>query len=113
MTVEQYWDGECTLVRAFRQAQRLRDEREDTLAWLQGRYIYDALQRVSPLFHDFMKGKPKEIPYVEKPYMEMEKERKRVETREQMKRNGLAYMATYAERFNKRFKSKKTGGEQR
>lgn len=113
MTVEQYWDEDCLLVKAFRRAQRLRDERTDTEAWLQGRYIYEALIRASPLFHDFTKGKVKEIPYLEKPYQMQEKERKEQQTREQMKRNGLAFMAAYAERFNKGFKSKKTGGEQR
>lgn len=44
--------------------------------------------------------------------MEMEKERKTQETREQMKRNGIAFMLAYTERFNKQFKAKKTGGEQ-
>lgn len=112
MTVKEYWEEDCVLVKAFREAQRLRDEREDTLAWLQGRYIYDALQRVSPLFHDFVKGKPKEIPYVEKPYTEMEKERRIRETREQMKQNGLAFMLAYTQRFNKQFKARKTGGGQ-
>lgn len=112
MTAAEYWDGDCTLVKAYREAQRLRDEREDTLAWLQGRYIYDALRMASPLFHDFMKGKPKEIPYLEKPYMEMEKERKKQETHERMKQNGIAFMLAYAERFNKQLKAKKAGGEQ-
>lgn len=112
MTAAEYWDGDCLLVRAYRQAQRLRDEREDALAWLHGRYIYDALRMVSPLFHDFVKNRPKESPYLEKPYLEMEKERKAQETREQMKQNGIAFMLAYAEKFNKQFKAKRTGGEQ-
>lgn len=112
MTATEYWDGDCLLVKAYRKAQRIRDEREDALAWLHGRYVYDALRRVSPLFHDFVKNRPKEIPYPDKPYLEMEKERKREETREQMKQNGLAFMLAYTEKFNKQFKAKGTGGEQ-
>lgn len=112
MTAAEYWDGDCLLVRVYRQAQRLRDEREDALAWLHGRYIYDALRLVSPLFHEFTKNKLKEMPYPEKPYLELERERKKQETREQMKQNGVAFMAAYAEKFNRQFKAKKTGGEQ-
>lgn len=111
MTATEYWDGDCTLVKAYRQAQRLRDEREDAIAWLHGRYIYDALRFVSPLFHDFTKREPKENPYMEKPYMELAKDRKDQKTHEQMRQNGIAFMAQYAERFNKQFKAKKTGGE--
>lgn len=110
MTATEYWDGDCTLVRAYREAQKLRDEREDTIAWLHGRYIYDALRMVSPLFHDFVKGRPKEIPYVEKPYMEMMKERKAQEDRERRKNAMLTKMLAFAERHNKQFK-KGTGGE--
>lgn len=111
MTAAEYWGGDCTLVKPYRQAQRLREEREDALAWLQGRYIYDALRMVSPLFHDFVKGTPKAEPYMEKPYWELEKERRKKETEERMRQNGLAFMLAYAEKFNKNFKAKRTGGE--
>lgn len=111
MTVTEYWDGDCTLVKAYREAQRLREEREDTLAWLHGRYIYDALRQVSPLFHDFVKGRPKEVPYTEEPYTVAMRKRKEEESREKIKQQGVQYMLQFAERFNKQFKRKKTGGE--
>lgn len=111
MTKEEYWDQDCLLVKPFREAQRLRDEREDAMAWLQGRYIYDALRQVSPLFHDFTKGRPKENPYYEKPLMELARERKEQENCEALKQKGINFMLQWAQRVNKTMKSRKAGGE--
>ena len=70
MTYEQFWLEDVTLVRAYRKAYRLKYEREQDLAnwkaWIQGRYVYDALVEVAPYLNSL---KPKEpLPYDEKPY---------------------------------------------
>ena len=111
MSAAEFWDGDCLLVKAYREAQRLRDEREDAIAWLQGRYVYEALRDVSPLFQAFSKRTPKEHPYLEKPLMEMIKEQKIRETYEHKRRSGIDFMVQYAQRFNTRFKGKQSGGE--
>ena len=47
MTVEQFWEGESTLPIFFRQAAREKAEadreRENYLAWLNGRYVLEAI----------------------------------------------------------------------
>ncbi len=67
MTAEQYWHGDPTLCRAYRKADRIRQERMNYEKWLQGAYIYDAICQASPLLNAFSKrGKP--FPYAKKPY---------------------------------------------
>ena len=43
MSYEQFWDGDCEMVKAFRRAQALRAEQENHRAWWQGFYIYNAI----------------------------------------------------------------------
>ena len=43
MTADEFWYGEPYLAEAYREAQRLRDERINQNLWLQGLYIYDAV----------------------------------------------------------------------
>ena len=46
MTNEEFWYGEPRLAKAYREAQKLRDERINQQLWLQGLYNYDALSVV-------------------------------------------------------------------
>lgn len=70
MTWEQYWHGDPLMVRAFREADKLRQRREDAIAWLHGRYIYDALGRLSPILHAFSKRGAKAEPYLDRPFLD-------------------------------------------
>ena len=44
MTYDQYWYGETGLVRYYYRADKLRQERLDSAAWLQGLYVRDAIE---------------------------------------------------------------------
>lgn len=68
MTYEQFWDGDCWLAKSYRDAHNLRIKRENEMAWLQGRYVYDAICAVSPLLHAFAKNGTTAHPYLERPY---------------------------------------------
>lgn len=68
MTYEQYWNGDCQLVKYYRKAHELRNEQKNQELWLQGLYIYDALCAVAPVLHAFAKRGTKPHPYTEKPY---------------------------------------------
>lgn len=46
MTNEEFWYEQPRLVKAYREAQKLRDERINQQLWLQGLYNYDALSVV-------------------------------------------------------------------
>jgi len=63
MTWEQYWHEDPLMVLYYRKAERLRQERMDSAAWLQGAYVYDAV-----ILHPFAKKWAKPIPYLEKPF---------------------------------------------
>lgn len=67
MTSEEYWEKDCTLTIGYREAYKLKIKDANFTAWLQGRYIYDALGAVSPLFRAFGK-KAKAAEYHKKPY---------------------------------------------
>lgn len=43
MTYDQYWYGDPLMVRAFYKADRIRQERKDSEAWLTGLYVLRAL----------------------------------------------------------------------
>lgn len=85
MTPEQYWDGESTLVIAYREAYKLRQQETNRNLWLQGLYIYEALCCVSPIFRAFAKNGTKPIEYRDEPIAltkkEAEERRKRDERR--------------------------------
>ena len=71
MTAEGFWKQDPSLCVAYRKAYEQRTEREREMinysAWLQGRYIYDALCAVHPIYHTFAKRGTKAAPYHEKP----------------------------------------------
>lgn len=46
MTYEQYWYGDPLMARAFFEADKLRQERENEIAWLHGAYFLRALDTI-------------------------------------------------------------------
>lgn len=68
MTYEQFWNEDCLLVKAYREADKIKVERKNTEMWLQGRYVYEALLDVSPILHAFAKKGSKPLPYPSEPY---------------------------------------------
>lgn len=89
MTWEQYWYGEPSMIHAFRAADRMRQERVDSEAWLMGMYVYEAVGRavgsLVPALNPYAsKARMDPLPYIEEPYTvtlnkerEAEKERQR------------------------------------
>lgn len=86
MTYEQYWNGDCTLVKYYRKADEIRKERVNEELWLQGLYVYEAICDVSPILHAFAKKGTKPQPYSEKPYAITETQHKRAEEEKERKR---------------------------
>ena len=90
------------MVIAYREAQKLREQRDNTLAWLHGRYVYDALCLASPLFHDLAKSGTRARPYMEKPYEMQPANPDRIDN-ERQKQRGLTAFKNIAARFNRGF----------
>lgn len=69
MSYDDFWNGDVSMVEAYRTADELRLKQRNYELWLQGMYMYEALCDASPLFRFSMKGgtvKPE--PYVKEPY---------------------------------------------
>lgn len=105
MSEKQYWEGDCQLTKAFREADKIRRDRMNQQAWLQGMYFYDALSRISPLLHAFGKKGAKAEPYVKEPYPMDPKqvEETRVKQEKQAASKGLRYMQDMVFSSKKRF----------
>ena len=105
MTADEYWNQDSSLVIAYREAQKLREQRDNMLAWLQGRYVYDALCLASPLFHDLAKSGTRAKPYMDKPY-EMQPANPDKNDNERQKQRGLTAFKNIAARFNRNFRER-------
>ena len=79
MTYDQFWNDDPELVKYYRKADELRNERLNQEMWLQGMYIYEALCDVSPILHAFAKKGTKPHPYSDRPYSLTEKAKERAE----------------------------------
>ena len=108
MTPEQYWDSDCTLVKYYRKAEELRNEKRNQELWLQGMYVYEAICDVSPILHAFAKKGTKPTPYTEKPYPLTRKQIKNEEEEKQRKlaEKGKRFMEAMAASINKKFEGK-------
>ena len=108
MTPEQFWDSDCTLVKYYRKAEELRNEKRNQELWLQGMYIYEALCDVSPVLHAFAKKGTRPAPYATKPYPLTDKQVERDEEEKQRRiaEKGKKLMEAKMEAINRRFKGK-------
>ena len=108
MTPEQYWEGDPSLVRFYRKADKINKDRENQRLWLQGAYFYNALINASPILHAFAKRGTKPKPYPDKPYGIDEKSvsdnRGSREKAEFEKKKAI--MTAWAAGINKRFANK-------
>ena len=106
MTPEQYWEGDCTLVKYYRKAEELRNEKRNQELWLQGMYVYEALCDASPLLQAFAKKGTKAHPYADRPYSitsddrKEEKKLREQREREKAKQYMLGKMASINKQFN-------------
>ena len=105
MTYEQYWEGDCALVKYYRKAEELRNEKRNQELWLQGMYVYEAICDVSPILHAFAKKGTKPTPYSTKPYPLTDKQSKRDEEEKQRRltEKGKRFMEAMAASINKKF----------
>jgi hypothetical protein len=105
MTPEQYWDGDCTLVKYYRKAEEIRNDKRNQELWLQGMYIYEAICDVSPILRAFAKKGAKPHPYPTKPYPISEKQmrQEREEKERKLAEKGKRFMEALMRSTNKRF----------
>ena len=107
MTYSQYWEEDCTLVRAYRRAYEIRQENENRYAWLQGMYVYEAICDASPILHAFAKAGTRARPYADKPYeFKHRAHMTKAEKLADNKRKVTEYMNEMTRRFNESFRAR-------
>ena len=82
MTYEQYWDGDCEMVKYYLAAFQDQQEQESFYLWMQGRYFYEALLNASPALNGMSKNH-KPTPYPEEPYPLSQREAEHQDKRRQ------------------------------
>lgn len=105
MTWDQYWHGDVWMVEAFRQADKLRRQRANNEAWLQGSYVYDAVGRLAPILHAFAKKGTKPVPYLSEPYSlgEAKSEQDKARLAENERLKSILYFKNWARATQKKF----------
>ena len=109
MSYEQFWEQDCTLVIPYRKAFQIRQEEINNTAWLNGLYIWKALQ-CAPLFVNGFVPKGASIePYFDKPInFTPEKKKPKRQTEEEIgKQNAISHMQKIASLFNAQIDRKK------
>ena len=110
MTYEQFWQGDVDLVKAYREAQELRDERRNQELWIQGMYIYEALCAVSAVIPRLSKRPVKPGPYAERPYPLKSEKKRNAEKAARAKMEAIkSKMDAFASKMNAKFARKKGG----
>ena len=105
MSYDEFWNGDVSMVKAYRRAYELQEKRRNQELWLQGMYFYEALCDASPLFRFTMKkGMVKPEPYLKEPYPitaaeVQEREEREAKLREERIKAGFA---TFAKSVRKR-----------
>ena len=67
MSYKEYWQMDCELVRAYRKAYEMKQEYDNSLLWLQGLYVFKALEAQRPGWNFWAGRKAKPEKYLEKP----------------------------------------------
>lgn len=107
----EYWDGDSEITRAYRKAFELKRQYDNEKLWLQGLYIYRALESVFPLFNPLTKEKVKS--YIEKPIPLTEEaidEQKETQAKEGMNK-GLDFMIHFTMARNNNKKEGESDGK--
>ena len=101
MSYDDFYNRDHELVIAYREAEKMKREKENADMWLQGLYVYQAVTRVAPLLAPFAKH-PKADPYLDKPIPLTEEEAER-ESKQAVENKGIAYMKAKMIEINKKF----------
>lgn len=111
MSYHDFWDGDCCMVKYYREKAVHDRERDNFELWLQGAYIYEALLDVSPVFNALSK-RQKPYPYMKNPIpmTAAESERNREQENREKLKNGKEAMKVMVENFNKKFLEKQGKG---
>lgn len=110
MPLQEYWDGDCELVRYYRRAFEIRQKQKNHELWLQGLYVHEAV--AIAIGNAFRKNGGRVLKYSAQPYAVT-----RIEQREEQQKEVTVKPKKMRARFenivaaiNAKFKSKEASG---
>ena len=115
MPYDLYWDGEFGSKRAFREAFRIKAEREQRMAdmnnWYMGQYLISVLQSFPLLVAGLNVKRTTNLPkYPDKPFFEQAEEKKKEEVQKKKQEDqmklAMAMFQAMTTQFNKKFEQK-------
>ena len=115
MTYDQFWNQDVELVKAYREADKIKRDLRNQDMWIQGAYIYEAILDAAPVLRFSFSDKPQEpIPYRSEPFPLFEskgEKKKREERNKEKQMEKIANsMNAWMRSANKKFEEK--GGEE-
>lgn len=110
MTYEDYWERSPRIVKAYREAERIKIENKNTFEWLQGKYFFDALCVALSNFSSGLAGKTSKANYPDKPHRitPMTEEEKMEENKKKLEAY-KAYLLSWQTAFNAKKGREKNG----
>lgn len=84
VSYDEYWNGDYTRLKYYRQAEEYRQERDNEAAWLQGLYVYEAVGCLAPILHAFAKCGTKPKKYPEEPFAVTARQRRQKDEKEKL-----------------------------
>lgn len=117
MTYDQFWNQDVCLVKAYREADKIKRDLRNQDLWLQGAYIYEAILDAAPALRFSLNRKPpKPIPYRDQPIdihtgtrKQEEKQEKPLSVEEKSDKKAKAMMEMFMVSINKKFDGKGGG----
>ena len=109
MSWDDFWHGDCMKVKYYREADRIRQQRINYEAWLNGRYVYEAVADLSPILRFTMSKTPvKPLEYPAEPYPMSKEEHEERKAREEKAKMEAAKqrLKSWATRVNSSKKQK-------
>lgn len=104
MSADEFWRGDVFLAKAYRKAQKLREDMMNQQYWLQGMYFYEAICDASPIFNPYAKRGTKPHPYPSEPYTIHAPTKKQQENKEREQMDKLKKaMDMYATKVNSKY----------
>lgn len=67
MSYDEFWNGDITAVKAYREAYKIRLDNDNTKMWMQGMYVYSAISSMVPVLRPFSKSR-KPMDYLQEPF---------------------------------------------
>ena len=108
MTYSQFWDGDPGLAVSYVKAHDLKRQERNQEMWMQGLYVYKAIQCFAPILVANPRKGAKPEHYFDKP-LPLNAEQAEKQERNAKKEKAMAYMQDRMSKVNQRFRQGKSG----